>query len=505
MSNSLVAERQESTGQLAGTLLIEDGEALVKAFESKDWVSGGVALFSTALDIGAAVLDPLGTLIAMGLGWLIEHVHPLDEWLDAFTGDADQVAAYSATWKNIHAQLAEAGTLLQNHTRVDLSDMRGETIQALNALEGDIAKTVEKAGRWADAMGTALEVAASLVQVVHDLVRDALSQIIGAFASALIEAVATAGLALPAIIQQVTAKVSSLATRISETINKVIESIGNLKGLLGQLAGLFDKVSGLLNQFLATPGGQILKDVGTKLLTTGGNALLNKITGGSQGGGLFGSQRQMMDPAAYGRGTSLNRGSGYYGGGAYGGLGYSDYYGTHYASALPSSYHAGSYGMPGSYDVSGAHSASDVRMSHSAAFAGIRHNGDITPDSRIPVAPAGAEAVHASSSAPTQAGRLGFHAAESSAASSASLAARGGAAATGRGFMVPPMAMAGAGGSMAAAASSGSGFRGAHASRQIINEENFQSLFDAEPEAPASNVPVITGSHHTEHAFSPRS
>ena len=47
-SNPLVAGRTDTTTPLAGTFLLEDGEALVEAIESKSWVAGGLAASATS-------------------------------------------------------------------------------------------------------------------------------------------------------------------------------------------------------------------------------------------------------------------------------------------------------------------------------------------------------------------------------------------------------------------------------------------------------------------------
>ena len=82
-TNPLVAERKDTTTPLAGTFLLEDGEALVQAINDKDWVAGGLAVVGGAFDAAAAASDPIGTLIAMGLGWVLDHVQPFNTWLNS--------------------------------------------------------------------------------------------------------------------------------------------------------------------------------------------------------------------------------------------------------------------------------------------------------------------------------------------------------------------------------------------------------------------------------------
>ena len=98
MSVFLVSGPAEMSTPFTGLGLIEDGESLAQAIKSGDWVAGGLAAFSTIADGIAAVIDPLGQLIAMGMGWLMEHIEPLKGWLNDLTGDAGEVAGFAATW-----------------------------------------------------------------------------------------------------------------------------------------------------------------------------------------------------------------------------------------------------------------------------------------------------------------------------------------------------------------------------------------------------------------------
>lgn len=239
-ANPLVAERVDSTTPFAGTLLLEDGEQLVAAVQNGDWVSGGMALFSGAMDTVAAVSDPMGTLFAMGLGWVIDHVSPLNEWLEDLTGDADQVAAFATTWANVATSVQGSADELARVVAADLADMDGLTVVAYRALAADMAEHLDGAGRWASGMSTALQVASTLVQIVHDVVRDAIAQVLGAVASYAVELVATAGLATPLVIEQAATRAAALATRVGRYVTELLSSFRNLQGVVDSLRRLMD-------------------------------------------------------------------------------------------------------------------------------------------------------------------------------------------------------------------------------------------------------------------------
>ncbi len=173
----LVASAVDTTSPFSGAYLIEDGQALVDAVASGNWIDGGIAAFSAALDTAAMIVDPIGTLIANGLGWVLDHVEPLKGWLNDITGDAAEVAAFAQTWRNIATQLHDSADTFARRTH-DLDTLSGATVDAYLAFAGDTIAHLRSTGDWANAIAGGLEVASQLVQVVHDLVRDAISQVV---------------------------------------------------------------------------------------------------------------------------------------------------------------------------------------------------------------------------------------------------------------------------------------------------------------------------------------
>jgi hypothetical protein len=241
-ANPLVAAPVEMSTPLSGTFLLEDGEALVQAIESGDWVSGGMAVFAAALDTAAAVSDPLGSLIAAGLGWVMEHIEPLKGWLNDLTGDAGEVAGFAATWTNVANQLRESSSDLSN-VLADVESMDGVAIQAYLAFQTDTIKHLDAAGSWADGMASGLQVASTIVKIVHDVVRDAIATVVGAIISYAAELVVTVGLATPLVIEQVSTRVASLVGKVGKSITRLLESGKALESLLKSLEELFEKAA----------------------------------------------------------------------------------------------------------------------------------------------------------------------------------------------------------------------------------------------------------------------
>jgi len=262
--NPLVAAPVDTATTFSGAGLLDSGTQLAQAIQSGNWVEGGMAAFSTALDTAATVSDPLGSLIAAGLGWLMDHLEPLKGWLNDLTGDAGEVQAFSQTWSNIAQQLATAGTELDRVVQ-DVESQKGQSMDAYRAIQTEAAKQIAGAGDWAGGFSKGLGIASMIVQVVHDLVRDAIAQIVGSAISWAAEAVFSLGLATPWIIEQVSTRVSSLVAKIGGKLKALLASVKKLSSLLEDLKSLFKRQGDELDTLLR--GGKTsspIKPDGTK-------------------------------------------------------------------------------------------------------------------------------------------------------------------------------------------------------------------------------------------------
>lgn len=249
MSNSLVVGPVDTATPFSGAGLLDSGTQLAEAISSGSWIEGGIGAVSVAVDTAATVVDPLGSLIAAGLGWLMDHFEPLKGWLNDFTGDAGEVQGFAQTWSNIAAQMNGAGDEL---TRVlgDVDELAGEAIDAYRRFQADAAAHLHGAGQWAGAISTGLQIASTIVQVIHDLVRDTIAQLVGSAISWAAEAALTLGLATPLIVTQISTRVASLSAKVGTYVTKVIDAVRNLAKQLDQLKALFSKLSDLLEKTL---------------------------------------------------------------------------------------------------------------------------------------------------------------------------------------------------------------------------------------------------------------
>ena len=250
--NPLVAQREESRSAVSGSGVVEDIWGICHGLSEGSWLETGLSSVSLVADAVGVGVDPLGTLIAWGAGWLIDHFGPLKSWMDQFLGDADSVRADAATWSNVAQAMGECADALEGDEKNLMGEQVGATATAYRASNADTISALRTASGAADAMSRATSVLAEVVGLVHDLLRDAISAIVGTLASAIIEAIATFGLAIPLIIAQVQIKVGAKATQMAAKVTGVLKSARALAHNLTHLSGLLDMLRGMLTRAKGT-------------------------------------------------------------------------------------------------------------------------------------------------------------------------------------------------------------------------------------------------------------
>lgn len=229
-TNPLVAQRQDTTSTLSGAGVFDDIEQLSEAIDNKSWVSGALAGVALGVDTIAYVSDPLGTLMAWGIGWVFDHIQPFKDWLLQLAGDADQLRANGQTWKNVSATLKAAADNIEKDVRSSFPEgsFTGSAATAYFAASGATTKGIAMTGALSGAVGTAYDVCAVIIQFVHDFVRDAISQVVASILSYAVELVASFGTAFPLVMEQISTKVASLMSGVSKRVTALKESLSDL-------------------------------------------------------------------------------------------------------------------------------------------------------------------------------------------------------------------------------------------------------------------------------------
>ncbi|GAA2703585.1 hypothetical protein ACFY2R_19620 [Micromonospora olivasterospora] len=249
-SSPLIAAREDSTTAFSGIYLAEDIDALMAGYASGSWIDATIGGLATSMDALAFVTDPLGQLVAWGVGWLIEHVKPLSDALDELAGDPDQIHAYAQTWRNVAGATAEAAAAFAGSVDGQLAGWGGAAADAYRANSGRHVAALNALTKAAYAMAEITEGAGLLVAMVRGLVRDLIAEFVSVLAVRLWEWLAeeglTLGLATPWVVTQVTALASKWAARIARLLHALIESLRRLAPVLRRLGQLIAELKTLV-------------------------------------------------------------------------------------------------------------------------------------------------------------------------------------------------------------------------------------------------------------------
>ncbi|WP_037342902.1 RHS repeat-associated core domain-containing protein [Amycolatopsis sp. MJM2582] len=266
MSNPLIAPTQDSTKWFTGVSLLETADGLKTAIESGDWAGVAMGAVGTALDALSMALDPFGAILAAGVSWLMEHVGPLKDALDALAGNADEVQAQAQTWANVAKELGEVSEELTVLVKKDIESWKGEAADAYRKQATDTATVIQSAQKGSEGASSGVKTAGEVVAAVRTLVRDIIAELIGHLISWALQVVFTLGIGLTWVVPQVVAAVAKTAAKITGLTTKLVKALKALVPLLKKAGDLFDDAAKALKNLKGgkvTPSGKP-KDLDTK-------------------------------------------------------------------------------------------------------------------------------------------------------------------------------------------------------------------------------------------------
>ncbi|WP_231114855.1 WXG100 family type VII secretion target [Lentzea aerocolonigenes] len=238
--------------KLKGSLFIEAYGSLIDGIGKDAETETEKALDITFNAIGAAsatvmlVMDPLGSLIGAGIGWLIEHVSFLRDALNQLMGNPEEIQANVEATK---ARAAELRVLAEDHKN-GLATFDGWTGSASEAYKKSMDGMSQELDELAQAVETKAKIVAimgMLVTVLRDIVRDMIAQLLGSLIGGAILAAAamipTFGASIPAFIGFAVGKAVALGTNIASRVARVVAALGRQMKRIGDLDGIMAKIS----------------------------------------------------------------------------------------------------------------------------------------------------------------------------------------------------------------------------------------------------------------------
>ncbi|RLK54017.1 hypothetical protein [Actinokineospora cianjurensis] len=237
----------------SGALLFEDINALSTA-QGEDiaafLVAVGVDAVALAFDVAKLVINPLGSLIAAGLGWVMEHFEPVRTLLTWVAGDPDQAML---TARHMHS-LSKSFTQVHEKfgaQRAVIDPWHGLAAEACKKHMDHHHTELAVLAATADAIGYIVHTSAVVVAVVRALVRDLIATLVG---DAI--AVGLTALALAPITggTSIAGFLGWLWTSISLTCGKALTAILKAVGLMERSAARMSSLSRVPSAARSNPG-----------------------------------------------------------------------------------------------------------------------------------------------------------------------------------------------------------------------------------------------------------
>lgn len=289
--------------KLKGSLFIEAYGSLIDGISKDAESETEKALDITFNAIGAAsatvmlVIDPLGSIIGAGIGWLIEHVSFLRDALNQLMGNPEEIQANVEATK---ARAAELRVLAEDHKN-GLATFDGWTGTSSERFKTSMDGMSQELDELASAVETKAKIVAimgMLVTVLRDIVRDLIAQLLGSLiGGALLAAAAmipTFGASIPIFIGFAVGKAVALGVNIASRVARVVAALARQMKRIGDLDDIMAKISKGWNRFENAADGAEIAYEGYKA-QDGVNDKIDEALKNNQSGGGGGTSPGATD------------------------------------------------------------------------------------------------------------------------------------------------------------------------------------------------------------------
>ncbi|MDX3662748.1 PPE domain-containing protein [Streptomyces sp. ID05-26A] len=241
MNEPLIAKPQENSKVFTGAgpfdSLEDVGRNLglaARPDKELDAAALGIDGAASVMDVAGLLADPLGTLAASVVGWIIENVDFVREPFDKLAGDPPAIEAAATTWENISKRLSEEKEGYQDR----LSSLAGWTGPAADAYKQRCTDLIDKLNQSSGAAASVankVKIAGVCVAATRTLIRDLIAELAGTLLAwgipAAAAAIPTAGASIAAFITRAVTKAISIGTKIMSFLSRLFKALDKLSGL----------------------------------------------------------------------------------------------------------------------------------------------------------------------------------------------------------------------------------------------------------------------------------
>lgn len=237
---------------LSGAGILDSGSTTINALCSGNWVDAALSGVSTVLDAAATAADPLGSLLAAGIGWALDHLNPIKDWFNDVAGNPESVAAKGESWANIAGGMEPLAQSWQDSLD-KIAWMSGDAISSYRAQADARITTLRRLKGSSEGAAQAMDLVAMVVSFVHSFLRDILSSLVGAILSWVAQTVLSLGTLIPWVCSQIATRIASVVGKCSRYVTALTKSGTKLASLLKALKGFGDDILRFLNKITPNP------------------------------------------------------------------------------------------------------------------------------------------------------------------------------------------------------------------------------------------------------------
>jgi hypothetical protein len=174
VGSELIPE-EEPHDWTSGAGLLNDASHLLGDYnhgaDGFDWTFDGV---SAGLDMLIAVADPFASVVAAGVGWILENIPGISDLWNMLSGDPEAIQRAALTWSNIAQRLNDEGQTFATQATA-IEKWQGDAAQSFRTTATDFSSVVGGVASDAEFLSIVITGTGAIIAALREVVYWAIS------------------------------------------------------------------------------------------------------------------------------------------------------------------------------------------------------------------------------------------------------------------------------------------------------------------------------------------
>lgn len=216
-----------------GALPVAGGIAdSVSDFGSGNITSGVIDAAGSVLDVVSVIANPIATLASSCASFLLDYMSPLHEELERLTGSPEMVRALGETWDNVGDALTAVAEEREQALRNLRESWHGAAATGYETVANGLTAIMRSLAEAAHSNANGLRLAASVVQIVYEIVKGIIADLVGQLIQAVVIALASVGVGIPAVVAQCSTKIAARVPQVARWVEKIQEVMQRIQSVV---------------------------------------------------------------------------------------------------------------------------------------------------------------------------------------------------------------------------------------------------------------------------------